>query len=342
VDHESNRTPSYVITHQSQDTRLDVFLATHSNDLSRSRIQALIKRGFVTVNNCPIKPSYKLKAGDHVLLLIPPPETPDLEPEEVAFGILYEDDSLIVIDKPPGVVVHPGPGHPTGTLVHGLLKHCRDLSGIGGVLRPGIVHRLDKDTSGIMVVAKNDRIHSRLSCQFKAGEIKKQYVALVHGKMQGDEQEINLPISRHPKKRKEMSVSQAGGKKALTFWKKIEEFQSGFALLSIFIKTGRTHQIRVHLSHIGHPVVGDPVYGYGRRWWKKHPLWKTGILPNIDRQMLHARRLGFVHPDQMQYLEFESPLPDDMAHAVLVLNWLDSQAKTNKELDINETRPIIV
>ena len=340
VDNESDRTPSYKITYHNQDTRLDVFLATHSNDLSRSRIQALIKRGFVNVNNRPSKPSYKLKAGDHVFLTIPPPETPVLEPEAVEFGILYEDNSLIVIDKPPGVVVHPAPGHNTGTLVHGLLKHCRDLSGIGGVLRPGIVHRLDKDTSGIMVVAKNDKAHSFLSNQFKIGEVKKEYVALVHGRIKGDEQEIDLPISRHPKKRKEMAVASSGGKRALTQWKKIEEFQSGFSLLSISIKTGRTHQIRVHLSHMGHPVVGDPVYGFGRRWWKKHPLHKKGILSSIKRQMLHSKRLGFFHPDQERYLEFESPLPSDMDHAVLTLNWLDLQTKTNKELDMNKIRTI--
>jgi 23S rRNA pseudouridine1911/1915/1917 synthase len=200
------------------------------------------------------------------------------------------------------------------------------------MLRPGIVHRLDKDTSGLMVVAKNDKAHAFLSGQFKAGKVKKQYVALVHGRIKGDAQEINLPISRHPIKRKEMAVALFGGKQALTRWKKIEEFQSGFSLLSISIKTGRTHQIRVHLSHIGHPVVGDPVYGYGRRWWNNHPLHKKGLLPSIKRQMLHATRLGFVHPEQERYLEFESPLPNDMAHAVLVLNWLDLQTKKTNNL----------
>lgn len=330
-----------MIAHHNQDIRLDVFLANRSNDLSRSRIQALIKKGFIKVNNCASKPSYRLKAGDQVFLTIPPPEIPALEPEAVEFGIVHEDDSIIVLDKPPGVVVHPAPGHSSGTLVHGLLKHCQDLSGIGGVLRPGIVHRLDKDTSGLLVVAKNDRAHAILAGQFKAGEVNKQYLALVHGRIQDHQHEINLPISRHPKKRKEMAVSVSGGKQALTRWKKIEEFQSGFSLLEVAIKTGRTHQIRVHLSHIGHPVVGDPVYGYGRRWWNKHPLHKKGILPSINRQMLHAKRLGFIHPDQKCYLEFESPLPNDMDHVVLTLNWLDLQPKTNKELDIDKKSPII-
>ena len=342
METESDRAPSYEITHQSQDIRLDVFLATHSNDLSRSRIQALIKRGFVKVNGCPSKPSYKLKAGDHIFLTIPPPDIPVLKPETVSFDIVHEDGSLIVIDKPAGVVVHPSPGHNTGTLVHGLLQHCRDLSGIGGILRPGIVHRLDKDTSGLMVVAKNDSAHSFLSRQFKAGNVKKQYVALVFGRVKGDEQEIDLPISRHPKKRKEMAVALSGGKRALTYWKKVEEFQSGFSLLSLTIKTGRTHQIRVHLSHIGHPVVGDPVYGYGKKWWEKHPLFKKGLLPSIGRQMLHAKHLGFIHPDHERYLEFESSLPDDMDHALLVLNWLDLQIKTNKDLDTNKKRTIIM
>ncbi len=341
MENESDRAPSYEITHHSQDIRLDVFLSTCADGLSRSRIQALIKKGCVKVNSCPSKPSYKLKAGDHIFLSIPPPEIPVLEPEEVVFSIVHEDDSLIVVDKPPGVVVHPSPGHSTGTLVHGLLQHCKNLSGIGGVLRPGIVHRLDKDTSGLMVVAKSDQAHAFLAKQFKCGKVKKQYVALVHGRVKGDKQEIDLPISRHPKKRKEMAVALSGGKRALTLWQKIEEFQTDFSLLSISIKTGRTHQIRVHLSHIGHPIVGDPVYGYGQNWWKKHPLYKKGVLPQISRQMLHSRRLGFAHPDQKRYLEFEAPLPDDMDNAVLALKWLDLQDQANKELDINKKGTIV-
>ncbi len=332
MDHELVRTPFYEITHHNRSIRLDVFLSTCSNDLSRSRIQRLIKRGFVKVNNRPSKPSYRLKAGDRILLTIPPPVLPVLEPEEVDFAILHEDDSLIVLDKPPGVVVHPGAGHASGTLVHGLLKHCKGLSGIGGVMRPGIVHRLDKDTSGIMVVAKNDRVHEFLSKQFKSGDVQKKYIALVHGLVKADEQEIALPICRHPRKRKEMAVAVSGGKRALTIWEKIEEFQSGFSLLSVTIKTGRTHQIRVHLSHIGHPVVGDPIYGYGQKWWKKHLLFRRVLLPKIKRQMLHAKLLGFVHPDQGRYVEFESPLPDDMEYAVLTLNWLDLRVNTHKGL----------
>jgi len=341
VDNESDRTFTWEIPEDKQDIRLDVFLSSSPIGLSRSRIQALIRHGDVKVNNRASKSNYKLKTGDHVFLSIPPPSTHILEPEAVEFSIIHEDEILIVLNKPAGVVVHPAPGHITGTLVHGLLQHCQELSGIGGLLRPGIVHRLDKDTSGIMVVAKNDRGHAFLARQFKSGMVKKQYMALVHGRIKKDEGRIELPIARHPKKRKEMSVTLSGGREALSLWKKIEEFQSGFSLLSISIKTGRTHQIRVHLSHMGHPVAGDPVYGYGRSWWKKHPLHKKGMLPSINRQMLHSRSLGFVHPDQGRYVEFETPLPDDMEHAVQTLKWLDSQAQSDKYLDMNKKAIIV-
>ncbi|SPD73213.1 Uncharacterized RNA pseudouridine synthase YlyB [uncultured Desulfobacterium sp.] len=328
MDHEQGRAPLYEITQDSQNLRLDIFLAGSLTDLSRSRIQSLIKDGFVKVNNLPSKPGCRLKAGDHVSLTIPPAEAVSLEPEAVDFEILYEDESLIVVNKPPGVVVHPAPGHPTGTLVHGLLKHCKDLSGIGGVLRPGIVHRLDKDTSGLMVVAKNDRAHNILSRQFKSGKVQKEYAALVHGLVEGDEQVIDLPISRHPQKRKEMAVSASGGKRAITHWKKIKEFRSGFSLLSVSIKTGRTHQIRVHLSYIGHPVVGDPVYGYGQRWWKNSSNFRYDMPVTINRQLLHARRLGFTHPDRGDIVEYESPLPKDMNHILTILSMLDLQGKS--------------
>lgn len=325
MEHESDRSFVYEIYEDSEDIRLDVFLASCSTDISRSRIQALIKSGHAKVNNCRSRPSYKLKKGDRVSLLIPRASPHVLKPEPVEFGIIYEDDSLIVLNKPAGLVVHPAAGHATGTLVHGLLQHCQDLSGIGGVLRPGIVHRLDKDTSGIMVATKSDRSHTFLANQFKSGEVKKKYVALVHGVIRGNEGKIELPIGRHPKKRKQMSVPASGGRRALTRWQKIEEFHDGFSLISVVIKTGRTHQIRVHLSHIGHPVAGDPVYGYGQRWWKRHPLYKKGVLPSINRQMLHARSLGFVHQDLERYMEFEAPLPDDMAHAVRILQSLNTK-----------------
>ncbi len=330
MDNKSGSTPFYRITSEYCDIRLDIFLSSVSSDLSRSRIQSLVREGYVKVNETSSKPSYKLKVGDHVSLTIPPPEPSILTPESIEFNIIYEDDSLIVINKPPGLVVHPAPGHHSGTLVHGLLDRCQDLSGIGGVLRPGIVHRLDKDTSGLMVVAKNDRVHAQLSSQFKEGAVKKEYMALVHGKVGAKEQFIDLPISRHPKMRKKMAVAVSGGKRAYTQLKRLRTYRSSFTLLSVAIKTGRTHQIRVHLSHLGHPVVGDSVYGYGKRWWNKNLLRCKDMIPWIDRQMLHAKRLGFQHPVEGTYVEFDSLLPDDMENLLLKLNWMDIQLKNTQ------------
>ena len=312
------------ISEDDPDSRLDVFLCERVIGLSRSRIQALIKEGRARVNDVPRKPSYRLRLGDRVFLSIPPPEKLTLIPDDVAFGIVYEDDSLVVVVKPAGVVVHPGPGHPRKTLVHGLLKHCTDLSGIGGALRPGIVHRLDKDTSGLLVVAKTDAAHASLSGQFKTGSVEKQYLALVHGHMSEAHGKISFPIARNPVKRKEMAVVESGGRDALTLWKKLREFRSGFSLLSVLLKTGRTHQIRVHLSHMGHPVAGDPVYGQGRNRWKRPLIRQAALLPDFGRQMLHAARLGFVHPVTGGFMAFESPLPRDMADALDRLKALDS------------------
>ena len=242
----------------------------------------------------------------------------------MTFELVYEDSWLIVVNKPPGIVVHPAPGHFTGTLVHGLLRHCKDLSGIGGVMRPGIVHRLDKDTSGLMVVAKNDEAHAFLSRQFKAGEIRKRYVALVHGIVKGAKGEIDLPIGRHPVRRKEMSVQPSKGRVAKTLWEKQEELAGLFSLLSVSPKTGRTHQIRVHLSHVGYPIVGDPVYGHRRSWWKKRFPEDSGLSGLIERQMLHAGTLGFVHPQGGEYREFTAPLPADMELVLEMLKRIDT------------------
>lgn len=226
------------------------------------------------------------------------------------FSILYEDEGILVLSKPAGVVVHPAPGHAEGTLAHGLLKHCEKLSQAGGVLRPGIVHRLDKDTSGLMVAAKRDDCHIALAHQFKTGRVTKEYVAFVHGWFSEDRGSIDLPIARHPSQRQRMAVVPSGGRHALSLWTRLESFETNFTFLAITIKTGRTHQIRVHLSHAGHPVVGDRVYGYGARWWrpfeKKHNLFQPG------RQMLHARRLGFQHPESGLPMIFEEPMPSDM------------------------------
>jgi 23S rRNA pseudouridine1911/1915/1917 synthase len=332
VEQETEGTFLYRVPDKFGNIRLDVFLSSRPGALSRSRIQSLIKNGDIKVNNCYSKPSHKLVPGDRVIVSIPHPSPLILQPEAIELEIIHEDDSLIVVNKPAGLVVHPAPGHDTGTLVHGLLKHCKDLSGIGGTIRPGIVHRLDKDTSGLLVVAKNDSAHRFLQRQFKSGVVKKQYLALVHGLVKGNKGKIDLPIGRNPKKRKEMAITPLGEKKALTVWLKKEELASGFSLLLVTIKTGRTHQIRVHLSHIGHPVAGDPIYGPGRNWWKKNPLHKKMAPPPIKRQMLHAEHLGFIHPVKKNYLEFKAPLPDDMLHAIKFLRNLERSQTTFCEI----------
>ncbi len=305
---------------------MDLFLASRSLDISRSRIQELIRQGAVTVNQDPSRASYRIRAGDHITIVIPPPSPTSFEPEPVAFEIIHEDASLLVVNKPAGLVVHPAAGHATGTLVHGLLWHCHDLSGIGGVTRPGIVHRLDKDTSGLMVVAKNDQAHASLARQFKSGEVKKEYKALVNGRVEGLEGKIDLPIGRHPRKRKKMAVALKRGKGAITLWWLMEHFKSGFSLISVTIKTGRTHQIRVHFANMGNPVVGDQVYGYGKNWWKGHPLWKEGILPLPRRQLLHAGSLGFRHPDTGRFVTFDVPIPEDMEEIIGHLREIDSRS----------------
>ncbi|MFH1124055.1 MAG: RluA family pseudouridine synthase [Pseudomonadota bacterium] len=319
MEQEQNRTFSFSITEEESDRRIDIFLASRITDLTRSRVQDLIRSGFVKVNDDTPKRSYRVKSGDFVSVSIPPPLPYHLQPEPVPLDPVYEDASLIVVNKPPGMVMHPAPGHATGTLVHGLLHHCRGLSGIGGILRPGIVHRLDKDTSGLVVVAKNDRAHHLLADQFKAGGVNKRYVTIVHGLIRGEKGKIELPIARHPKKRKEMSVRRDGGRWALTFWKKIEELGREFTLLHVSPKTGRTHQIRVHLSYVGHPVVGDSVYGHKRNWWKKRYPQENGLQVRIARQMLHAETLGFVHPESERYCEFHAPLPGDMEEVLMML-----------------------
>jgi 23S rRNA pseudouridine1911/1915/1917 synthase len=288
--------------------------------LSRARIQGLITIGAVTVNGERKKPSYQPKPGDRIKISFLPKSVPLEVPENVEFGLLYEDNSILVINKPPGLVIHPSTGHYTGTLVQGLLYKCRNLSSFGDPIRPGIVHRLDKDTSGVMVVAKSDEAHDFLANQFKRREVKKRYLTLVHGNVEDKKRIIDFPISRHPVKRKEMSVSLLKGRPAMTEWEVISVFSLGFSLLRISLHTGRTHQIRVHMAYMGYPVVGDIVYGYGKRWWKQKSLIMKEILTLAKRQMLHAELLGFIHPDSLKYVEFEAPLPTDMD---CLLKWLN-------------------
>ncbi|MCK4325475.1 RluA family pseudouridine synthase [bacterium] len=295
--------------------RLDKFLAKQAVALSRSQIQSLIKRGRVTVNGQVSKSSHRVVAGDKVRVLIPEREPLKVLPEDIPLHILYEDEELLIVNKPPGMVVHPAAGHYSGTLVNGLLFHCQNLSTINGPLRPGIVHRLDKDTSGTLMVAKTDEAHLNLVRQIKERRIKKKYLALVEGRLELDEGTIEAPLGRHILDRKRMAVRHQGGRFALTHYRVLERFKIA-TLLEITLATGRTHQIRVHLAYIGHPVVGDKTYGRkGLRFTHFRDNSLTGFKREtslIDRQALHAQLLGFVHPSRKEYMQFTAPLPHDM------------------------------
>jgi 23S rRNA pseudouridine1911/1915/1917 synthase len=307
--------------------RLDVLLASLLSDYTRTFLAGLIADGHVRVNGRPQKAGYRVKSGEDISGTIPKPVPIEFKPEPIPLNILYEDDHIVVVNKQPGLVVHPAPGHYSGTLVNGLLHHCPDLGGIGGELRPGIVHRLDKDTSGTLVVAKNDAAHTGLSRQFKSRKVKKEYLALVHGHMKYPTGSIKLPIGRHPVDRKRMSTVSPRGRTAETQWKTREEFE-GFALLEVHLKTGRTHQIRVHCSALHHPIVGDKVYG-PRKPEKIIAANRSQtdtilqILKSVKRQMLHAWRLGFQHPHTGEAVSFDSPLPEDMGTVIQRLR--DSQ-----------------
>jgi len=289
--------------------RVDKFLSGSSLNLSRSFIQKLIDDVSVKVNGMPVRPSYVLKENDRISVSIPPPKKLDVRPENIPIKVVYEDSDVIVLDKPAGLVVHPAAGNFSGTLVNALMFHCEKLSSIGGVLRPGIVHRLDKNTSGLMVVAKSDAAHRSISEQMKKRSVKKTYAALVHKRVPQDEGTIDSRVGRNPVHRKKMSVirdSKLKSREALSKYRVVERFK-GYTLLDVEIMTGRTHQIRVHMASIGHPVVGDSVYGK-----KKNEL-------GIARQLLHAKKLGFAHPVTGQYLEFESELPGDFERALSAL-----------------------
>ncbi len=284
--------------------RLDVFLSGASG-LSRARVQQLIASGHVLVGGHPQKPRHRVSPGDHIQLHVPPATPLLLTPEAIPLDILHEDDDLILLNKPPGMVVHPGAGRSTGTLVHALLAHCGTLSGVGGVERPGIVHRLDRDTSGVLVVAKTETAHQSLSRQFKARVVKKRYLALVHGEVRQDSGRIEAAIGRRENDRKRMGVRIRGGREARTVYQVLRRLPN-MTILALDLETGRTHQIRVHLAHIGHPVIGDEVYG-GRRERRRGVLNAS----RADRQMLHAWRLAFHHPTTGAWVEFTAPVPED-------------------------------
>jgi 23S rRNA pseudouridine1911/1915/1917 synthase len=280
--------------------RLDQFLAGQQVGVSRSRLQSLITKGYVLVNGSSARPSHKVKEGDTVSLFIPPPQKLDLAPQPLPLVVMFQDENIVVINKPAGLSVHPGPGHPDGTLVNALLAHCPDIKGIGGAIRPGIVHRLDKDTSGLLVVAKTEQAHQDLAAQFKGHSVTKGYLALAKGVVRPARGQIDAPIARDPRHRKRMAVV-GGGREARTRYRVLELLDS-YSLLELYLETGRTHQARVHLAFLGHPLLGDAVYG------KRSPL--------LGRHFLHAHHLGFRHPGSGEPVEFRSDLPDDLRQTV--------------------------
>lgn len=281
---------------ENRDKRLDVFLASKLDDLSRSQIQRLIEDGNILVNNIIVKANYRLLSDDIIAGEIPDPEPLLVSKENIPLDIVYEDSDLVIVNKPQGMVVHPANGNYSGTLVNALLYHCHDLSGINGVMRPGIVHRIDKDTSGLLLVAKNDFAHQSLAAQIKEHSIKREYLALVHGVMSEPGGIVEAPIGRDIKDRQKMAVVTKNSKDALTEYKVLERF-NGYTLIECRLQTGRTHQIRVHMAYINHPVVGDPKYGP-----KKNNLGLSG-------QALHAMTLGFQHPRKNEWLEFKKSPP---------------------------------
>lgn len=301
----------FVVDENQVGLRLDVFLAQCDESFSRSQIKNAIEEGHVTVNGKEPKVSQHLKAGDIVELQLEPAAEAIAVPQNIPLSIVYEDASIIVINKPAGMVVHPAPGNPDNTLVNALLFHCHDLSGIGGVLRPGIVHRLDKETSGLMVAAKSDEAHRSLSAQFEKHDVHKKYVALVWGDIKGQSGEIVLPVGRHPVDRKKMSTKSRQGKDALTLWRVRERYGTA-TLLDIEIKTGRTHQIRVHLSERGYPVIGDTVYGNASKLQTVKNASLKAAIKSLERQALHAAELSFIHPQTQDRVVFTAPIPEDM------------------------------
>lgn len=305
-------TTEVLVTAGETPKRIDAFLANRDPDLSRSAIQRLMEEGRIRLNDAPVKPSQKIKPGDRITLEVPRPEPLDLQPEAIPLDVLYEDESLLVLNKPVGLVVHPAPGHWDGTLVNALLHHFQrpggSLSTIGGKERPGLVHRLDKETSGVMVIAKTDQAHAGLAAQFKAHSIAREYEALVWGRPKKSQGVIDLPIGRDVKERKKFSPRTRSPKDSITEYRVAASVGAQAAHVLVHPRTGRTHQIRVHLTSLGHPLLGDPTYG-GR---------KVSVVAGVrvPRVMLHARLLGFEHPIQGRYLEFTAPTPEDFVTIV--------------------------
>ena len=285
------------VTEENTGERIDKYLSTVIEGKTRSFIQGLIEEKAVTVNGKIIKSNYKVKINDEVVVILPEPIELDVKAENIKLDIVYEDSDVIVVNKPKNMVVHPAPGNYSGTLVNGLLYHCKYLSGINGVIRPGIVHRIDKDTTGILVVAKNDEAHNSLAKQFKDHSIKREYYALVEGRFSKESGTIDKPLGRNKKDRLKMDIVE-DGRRAVTHYEVLEQYDKGVSLIKCTLETGRTHQIRVHMASIGHPLVGDQTYGFKKQKFK------------IEGQALHAKTLGFIHPSTGEYIEFTSDLPE--------------------------------
>ncbi|GAB6496877.1 MULTISPECIES: RluA family pseudouridine synthase [Bacillus] len=292
------------VAEEQKNERIDKFVAGINNEWSRTQVQQWIKDDVVTVNGKSVKGNYKVRENDEITVTIPEPEELDIQPEDMNLEIYYEDADVLVVNKPRGMVVHPAPGHTSGTLVNGLMHHCTDLSGINGVMRPGIVHRIDKDTSGLLMVAKNDMAHESLVNQLVAKTVTRRYKAIVHGVIPHDKGTIDAPIARDKKERQSMTVDE-NGKHAVTHFQVLERFKD-FTLVECRLETGRTHQIRVHMKYIGYPLAGDPKYG------PKKTL-------DMNGQALHAGILGFDHPRTGEYIQFEAPIPEVFEDALNIL-----------------------
>ncbi len=296
-----------IVTMEQEEERVDKVITEEVASLSRSFVQKLIKEKQLFVNGAAAKASQRVKEGDSIVFSIPKAVEPDIEPEDMKLNILYEDDALLVVNKPKDMVVHPAPGHYSGTLVNGILYHCKgNLSGINGILRPGIVHRIDKDTTGALIVCKSDMAHNHIAAQLKVHSIKREYVAIVHGVIKEQDGTIEGAIGRDPSNRKKMCINEKNGKPAITHYKVLKRF-SAYTYISCQLETGRTHQIRVHMASIGHPLLGDEIYG-----------GKTSKF-RLQGQTLHAASIGFIHPVTETYMEFQAPLPDYFSHLLQVL-----------------------
>lgn len=295
------------VTEETAGDRIDKFISEQCEELSRSFIQKLMKSGEVFVGEKPVKASYKVTEGDKIAFDVPEAVEPEILPETIPLDILYEDHDVVLVNKPKGMVVHPAAGHYTGTLVNALMYHCKDdLSGINGVLRPGIVHRIDMDTTGVLIVCKNDLSHTSIAEQLKEHTITRRYQAIVHGVLKEDEGTVDAPIGRHPQDRKKMCINHQNGKNAVTHYKVLTRFPN-FTHIECRLETGRTHQIRVHMASLGHPLLGDFVYGPSKCPYK------------LQGQTLHAGVLGFVHPRTGEYMEFSAPLPEYFEHLLRIL-----------------------